>query len=73
MRRNTRKSNAKAALAHQAAGTEVLAELAALKAIIVPELQGSWRVMFGEPAPNASRGAWSRRSMTGYGKRHPVH
>ncbi len=56
MRKNTRKSGAKAALAGQAEGIDVLAELAALKAMTVPELQGKWRVMFGEPAPNASRG-----------------
>lgn len=56
MRKNTRKSGAKAALADQAEGIDVLAELAALKAMTVPELQGKWRLMFGEPAPNASRG-----------------
>ena len=56
MRKNTRKSGAKAALARQAEGIDVLAELAALKAMTVPELQGKWRVMFGEHAPNASRG-----------------
>jgi len=56
MRKNTRKSGAKAALTRQAEGIDVLAELAALKAMTVPELQAKWRVMFGEPAPNASRG-----------------
>ena len=56
MRENTRKSAAKVALARQAEGIDVLAELAALKAMTVPELQGKWRVMFGEQAPNASRG-----------------
>ena len=56
MRKNTRKSAAKAALARQPEGIDVLAELAALKAMTVPELQGKWRVMFGDPAPNASRG-----------------
>lgn len=56
MRKNTRKSGAKAALARRAAGTDVLAELAALKAMTVPELQGKWRVMFGEPASNANEG-----------------
>ncbi|WP_136646723.1 DUF2924 domain-containing protein [Tabrizicola sp. YIM 78059] len=55
MRKNTRNSDAKAALARQAEGIDVLAELAALKAMTVPELQGKWRAMFGEPAPNASR------------------
>ncbi len=56
MKKNTRKSGARAALARPAEGIDVLAELAALKAMTVPELQGKWRVMFGEPAPNASRG-----------------
>jgi hypothetical protein len=56
MRKNTRKSAAKAALALPAEGIDVLVELAALKAMTVPELQGKWRVMFGEHAPNASRG-----------------
>ena len=56
MRKNTRKSAAKAALARQAEGIDVLTELAALKAMTVPELQARWRVMFEEPAPNASRG-----------------
>ncbi|WP_135451114.1 DUF2924 domain-containing protein [Tabrizicola caldifontis] len=56
MRKNARKSDAKATLAHRAEGIDVLAELAALKAMTVPELQGKWRVMFGDPAPNASRG-----------------
>ena len=56
MRKNKRKSGAKAALAGQTNGIEVLAELAALKSMTVPELQGKWRVVFGEPAPNASRG-----------------
>lgn len=56
MRKNTRKSGARAAFARQAEGIDVLAELAALKAMTVPELQAKWRVMFGEPAPNASRG-----------------
>ena len=58
MRKNSRKSGAKAALARHAEGIDVLAELAelaALKAMTVPELQGKWRVMFGEPAPNTSR------------------
>jgi len=54
MRKSTRKSGAKATLARQAEGIDVLAELAALKAMTVPELQGKWRVMFGEPAPNAN-------------------
>ena len=56
MKKNTRKSGGRAALARPAEGIDVLAELAALKAMTVPELQGKWRVMFGEPAPNASRG-----------------
>jgi hypothetical protein len=56
MRKNTRKSAAKAALTRQPEGIDVLAELAALKAMTVPELQAKWRVMFSEPAPNASRG-----------------
>ncbi|MCB1467621.1 MAG: DUF2924 domain-containing protein, partial [Rhizobiaceae bacterium] len=56
MRKSTRKSAAKAALARQVEGIDVLTELVALKAMTVPELQGKWRVMFGEPAPNASRG-----------------
>lgn len=37
MRKNTRKSAAKAALARQPEGIDVLAELAALKAMTVPE------------------------------------
>lgn len=56
MRKNARKPSAKAALAREAEGIDVLTELAALKAMTVPELQGKWRVMFGEHAPNASRG-----------------
>ena len=56
MRKNTRKSGAKTTLARQAEGIDVLAELAALKAMTVPELQGKWRVMFGKSAPNATRG-----------------
>ena len=44
MRKNTRKSGAKTTLARQAEGIDVLAELAALKAMTVPELQGKWRV-----------------------------
>lgn len=56
MTKKTRKSGGRAAFARQAEGIDVLAELAALKAMTVPELQGKWRVMFGEPAPNASRG-----------------
>ena len=50
MRINTRKSGARAAPARPAEGIDVLAELAALKAMTVPELQGKWRVMFGEHA-----------------------
>ena len=56
MKKNTRRSGAKAALARQAAGIDVLAELAALKAMTVPELQEKWQAIFGERAPNASRG-----------------
>ena len=56
MRKNTRKSGAKTAPARQAAGIDVLAELAALKAMTVPELQAKWQAVFGERAPNASRG-----------------
>ena len=56
MRKNTRKSSVKAALARPAEGIDVLAELSALKAMTVPELQAKWRVMFGDSAPNASRG-----------------
>lgn len=41
--KNTRKSSAKAALARQAEGIDLLAELAALKAMTVPELQAKWR------------------------------
>ncbi|MBL4543347.1 MAG: DUF2924 domain-containing protein, partial [Rhodobacteraceae bacterium] len=33
-----------------------MAELAALKAMTVPELQEKWQAIFGERAPNASRG-----------------
>ena len=54
--KNTRKSAAKAALARQAEGIDVLTELAALKAMTVIELQARWRVMFEEPPPHASRG-----------------
>ena len=43
MRKNTRKSGAKAAPASQAAGIDVLAELAALKTMAVPELQEKWQ------------------------------
>ena len=61
MRRNTRKSGAKAALAHEAAGIDVLAELAALKAMTVPELQGKWRGMFAQtPATAQMRPAPAR-------------
>lgn len=56
MRKNIRKSSAKAAPARQAERIDVLAELAALKAMTVPELQEKWQAIFGERAPNASRG-----------------
>ena len=71
MRKNTRTSGAKTTLARQAEGIDVLAELAALKAMTVPELQGKWRVMFGEPAPNASRG--NRRPRTGVHNQEFAH
>ena len=56
MKKNTRKSGAKAAPARQAARIDVLAELPALKTMTVPELQEKWQAIFGERAPNASRG-----------------
>ncbi len=56
MRKNTRKSGTKAAPTRRAAGIDVLAQLAALKAMTVPELQEKWLAIFGERAPNASRG-----------------
>ena len=43
-------------LGADATGIDVLAELAALRSMTVPELQEKWRAIFGEPAPNASRG-----------------
>ena len=74
MRKNTRKSAAKAAIARQTEGIDVLAELAALKAMTVPELQGKWRVMFGEltftPAGGVmdyytnDRGQWDLMKLT---------
>ena len=42
MRKNTTKSGARAAPAPKAAGIDVLAELAALKTMSVPELQEKW-------------------------------
>ncbi len=56
MRKNTRKSGVEAARTRQVEGIDALAELAALKAMTVPELQEKWQAIFGERAPNASRG-----------------
>jgi hypothetical protein len=56
MRKNARKSGTKAAPACQTAGINILAELTALKAMTVPELQEKWQAIFEERAPNASRG-----------------
>ncbi|ESQ13617.1 MAG: hypothetical protein N838_33405, partial [Thiohalocapsa sp. PB-PSB1] len=56
MTKSSRKSDTKAAPARQAKRIDVLAELAALKAMTVPELQEKWQAIFGERAPNASRG-----------------
>lgn len=56
MRKNARESGAKAAPARQAERIDVLAELAGLKAMTVPQLQEKWQAIFGERAPNASRG-----------------
>ena len=71
MRKSTRKSAAKAALARQPEGIDVLAELAALKAMTVPELQEKWQAIFGERAPNASRGNLELR--LGYRVQELIH
>src|SRR6056297_2036624 len=56
MRKYARKSGARAAPTPQAERIDVLAELAGLKMMTVPELQETWQAIFGERAPNASRG-----------------
>jgi hypothetical protein len=56
MTKNTRKSAAKPRLGDQAEPIEILAALAGLKAMTVPDLQAKWAAIFDAPAPNASRG-----------------
>ena len=55
MTKNTSKSAQKQRLADQAEPIDVLAALAGLKAMTVPELQAKWVAIFDAPAPNASR------------------
>jgi hypothetical protein len=56
MTKNTRKSAGKPRLANQPEPVGVLAALAGLRAMTVPELQAKWAAIFDAPAPNASRG-----------------
>lgn len=56
MTKDIRKSVRNRRLTNQPEPVDVLAALAGLKAMTVPELQAKWVAIFDAPAPNASRG-----------------
>ncbi len=56
MTRNIRNSALNQRLPYKGEPTDVLAALAGLRAMTVPELQAKWAAIFDAPAPNASRG-----------------